>query len=58
MDWDVVLLILTVCGLSVRKSRIQLQRHGGSPSADNLLPSICGMMVLKAELKSRKSSLT
>ncbi len=41
-----------------KKSNTQLHNAGLSPSASNLCTSVCGMIVLKAELKSRKSSLT
>ena len=40
----------TVCGRFVRKSFIQVHMEGERPSAVNLLTSISGMMVLKAEL--------
>ena len=55
---DVVLLTLTDWGLLVRKSKIQLQSDGARPSAASLFTSVCGMIVLNAELKSKKSSLT
>src|SRR4029434_7866887 len=48
----------TVCVVSLRKSRIQLQREVLSPSWSSLQISCCGIMVLKAELKSMKSILT
>ena len=55
---DTVLLILTDWGLFVRKSRTQLQSDGASPRVDSLFTSVCSMMVLKAEVKSKNSSLT
>ncbi|KAF7642677.1 hypothetical protein LDENG_00253320 [Lucifuga dentata] len=57
MGEDEMLWTLTVCGRCVRKSSTQLQREGVSPSSSSLLARVCRMMVLKAELKSRKSSL-
>ena len=47
-----------VMGLFVRKSRTQLQSDGASPRVDSLFTIVCGMMVLKAEVKSKNSSLT
>ncbi len=49
---------LTDCGQFVKKSKTQLQRDGFNPSSSNLLTRVCRIMVLKAELKSRESSLT
>src|SRR4029434_8482874 len=55
---EVLLPTRTACGLSLRKSRIQLQREVLSASWSSLQISCCGIMVLKAELKSMKSILT
>ena len=52
------MLILTDWGLFVRRSKTQLQSDGASPRVDSLFTSVCGMMVLKAEVKSKNSSFT
>lgn len=46
----VVALVLTEW---VRNSRFQLHNGGARPSAESLFTSACGMIVLKAELKSK-----
>lgn len=50
--------LAAVGGLLVKKSKIQLQRGEDIPSTDSLFASVCGKIVLKGELKSKKSSLT
>jgi len=47
---EVLLSILTDCGLWIRKSRIQLQGEEPSPRPWSLEMSIVGILVLKAEL--------
>ena len=49
---EVLLPILTDCGLWVRKSRLQSQREEPSPRPWSLEMSFVGIMVLKAELQS------
>lgn len=49
--------ILSDCGLQVRKSSIQSQRGVLKPSVPSFPISCCGMIMLKAELKSRNNSL-
>ena len=44
------MLILTDCGLWVRKFRIQSQREEPRPRPQNLEMSFVGIMVLNAEL--------
>lgn len=48
----------TDCGLSVRKSSSPFHRGLLKPGGHSLSTKCCGMMVLKAELKSRNSSHT
>ena len=57
---DVLLPTFTTCGLSVKKSRIQLQREVFSPRVLSLMMSFEGTMVLgcNAELWSMNSILT
>lgn len=57
MEVDVISSILTFCGLLVRKSSIQLQRDALMSSCCSLLIKVCGILVLNAELKSKKSNL-
>lgn len=57
MGEDEMPWILTVCGWCVKKSRTQLQKEGVHPCSSSLLARVCGMIVLNAELKSRKSHL-
>ncbi len=54
---EVWLLILTDCGLLVRKSRVQLQREGMMPRSMSLEISLDGITILKEELKSMNSIL-
>ena len=49
---------LTCCGLSERKSLIQAQVEGGRCRPKSLLIRMSRILVLKAELKPMKSSLT
>lgn len=58
MAWDEMPWTLTDCGLFVKKVRSQLQGDGFSPNSSSLLIEVCGVIGLKAELKSRKSSMT
>lgn len=58
MAWDEMPWTLTDCGLFVKKVRSQLQGEGFSPNSSSLLTEVCGVIGLKAELKSRKSSMT
>ncbi len=55
---NLVLLTLSTVELSIKKSRIQLQRELLRPSRFSLFMSCCGIMVLNAELKSMNSILT
>jgi len=55
---DLLLLIRTICGLSVRKSRIHLQSEVLRPSREDFPASFWRMIVLNGELKSMKSILT
>src|SRR4029434_1726442 len=55
---EMLLPTRTACGRSLRKSNIQLQREVLNPSWSSLQMSCCGIMVLKAELKSMKRILT
>lgn len=58
MGWEVCVFILTTCGLLVRKLRIQLHIDVLNQITDSFPISVCGMIVLNAELKSVNSILT
>lgn len=58
MVLEVLFPILTCCGLSIRKSKTMLQREELKPGRDSILVRFFGMIVLKAELKSKMSILT
>ncbi len=58
MEEEMVLWILTVWGLLVRKSKTQFPSVGLRPREESFYTRVCGMMVLKAEEKSRKSRRT
>lgn len=50
--------ILTLCGMFRRKSSTHVHKELPSPRLLSFVTSLCGMMVLKAELKLTNSILT
>jgi hypothetical protein len=57
-EFDNLVPTLTTWGRCVRKSRTHLQIFNGKPRFNILVNIFCGRIVLKAELKSIKRSLT
>jgi hypothetical protein len=55
---EVLLPILTPCGLPIRKSRIQFQRVVSRPRALSIVPSLERTIVFNAKLLSINSILT